>query len=285
MQSLIISQQYSLGRLEKLEDEVEEDEDLAMVLRESTLSTTPSKERRGRKGILQKLGGLSINTSSSSVTTKAPPTRLERASVWLGAVVFGAEQEVHPGRQVARRLSSDEIKDEPNRLLRTWTDQRWSYSSFATTERSIDTSSWDLWRNSDFAFSPSPSSMADRKSNSLQRAAANDAISASNDESPKSPRTSSIAAGQQTLPRRVEGALALEYNAMESLGTDQSPRALVASVLESVGATTNPEEFVVRLIYAGRERSFAGSDNPMEAFLQYRNMELNPRLFICRDVG
>jgi hypothetical protein len=290
VQSLIISQQCSLEQLEQLEEEVEKEDQIALQLPKSAVQFSTKKRRQSRSRLVQMFSGLSVNTSADVVQTIRPPTRAERASVWLGAIVFGDEATPHPGMLIKRRLSSMDTAEAPNRLLHAWTDQGKTgslhdlgHSDKANLEKTnVHT---DLWCNSASLFASPGSTMEDGAAEASQISVSSASRTANQiDLSPRSPRTNSIVPGQHAFPINVAAALTWDSEAIDFIGHDESYEGVVSAILRSFGTALSSREYCLRVGYGGNERIMKGSEEPVKEFSKFKALGLNPRLLLCRDV-
>jgi len=289
VQSLIISQQCSLERLEQLEEEVEKEDEIALQLPKSAVQFSTKKRRHSRGRFVQMFSGLSINTSVDVVQT-IPPTRAERASVWLGAIVFSDEAAPHPGMLRKRRLSSMDTAEAPNRLLRTWTDQGntglshdLGHSNKVNSENANVHA--DLWCNSASLFASPGSTMEDGAAEASQIPVSPTSRTTNLiDLSPRSRRTDSVVPGQHVLPTNVATALAWDSEAMDFIGHDESYQGVVSAILRSFGTALSSREYCLRMGYGGNERIMKDSEEPVKEFFKFKALGLNPRLLLCRDV-
>ena len=234
--------------------------------------------------------GLSINTSVDVVQTIKPPTRAERASVWLGAIVFSDEATPHPGMHIKRRLSSMDTAEAPNRLLREWTDQGKTGSLHDLDHQDKVNSEKtdvhaDLWRNSTSLFA-SPGSTVDggvtEASQISASASPTSRTAIPTDSSPLSPST--VAPDQYALPTNVTAALAWNSEAIDFISHEESYEGVVSAILRSFGIPFSSREVCLRVGYGGNERKVKDSEEPVKEFFKFKTLGLNPRLLLCRDI-
>lgn len=151
-QSLVISQQCAIEQLEQYEDEVEKEEGPLLHVAGRDARRRSATQKRHRSRLVRMFSGLTIETHLSD---EKPPTRAERASVWLGSIVFADQaSEVHPGMPRRRRLSSVDTAEAPQHLLRKWTDQAEpTIQHHKHLPSAIEEENVEIWRDSRFSFS------------------------------------------------------------------------------------------------------------------------------------
>ena len=287
-QNLIIAQQCALEELELSEDRAEREEEALLLLppANSTGSPDPTHGRRkSRSRLARMFSGLSVVTD---LPTPRPagallPTRSERASVWLDAVVAPDEEEKdpHPGRQRQRRLSSIATANAPMQLLRKWTDlgEESDYRKRATEPLSFIREN-DLWQNSSFVFPEqngidehSPAPGAEELQKPLRMPT--DLIS------PKTARVHSIGFH---LVAGVDGGLSLSEDAMLEKTPDDSCEAIILSILGDHGSAADASAFELFVLYAGKQKRVGASDKPLQVLSHYEELDLEPRLVVRRKV-
>lgn len=228
------------------------------------------------------MDGLTVVTTETEPPAK-PLTRAERASVWLGAVVFPDASEPHPGTLVKRRLSSVDTAEVPGRLLRTWTDQGEDQSK-VKKEPGLQTipSVSDVWRDSSFSFS-APSAKTPTQETSMEEdlATAVTYTAAFNNLSPKDPRINSIASGQHSLPSVVDFA---QSALSEPLSKDEitTTTGTIRKLLRSFKADLSATEVNLHVVYGGHEKVLGELEDPADVFTQYQTLGLAPRLLLCK---
>jgi len=287
VQSLIISQQCSLERLERLEVEVEKEVEIAQQLPQNVVQSSTKKRRKSLGHFVQKFSGLSINTSANVVQSTRPPSRAERASVWLGAIVFGDESTPHPGMRIKRRLSSMDTAEAPNRLLLAWTDQgrTGSLRDFSRPNK-IDSGNTDvhadLWDKSASLFASTESTWEVGAAEGSPTLVSPSRTTAQIDSAPLSP--SSNVPGKQDFPTNIATALAWDSEAIDSIYHGESYEGVVSAIFRSFGTSISSGQLCLRVGYGGNERRLEDSEDPMKEFFKFKALGLNPRLFLCRDV-
>ena len=170
-QSLVIAQQCAVELLEHYEDEVEKEEEAAMLLPElndaATRPDVPSRHKSPGR-LFGMFSGLSLVTDLPTPTParQKPPTRSERSSIWLDSILEPPDEprDPHPGRHRQKRLSSVGTENAPIQLLRKWTNQGDHFDTKAkplAPSQTLDAS--EIWRDSRFSFSGSKFSSIDEE--------------------------------------------------------------------------------------------------------------------------
>lgn len=233
--------------------------------------------------------GLSINTSADVLHTAKPPTRSERASVWLSAIVFGEEEIPHPGMHIKRRLSSMDTAEAPDRLLLVWTDQGKTESSHdlgysdKLNPESADVHADLVVKSASLFISPGDTAEYGATEVSHTPVSPTTRIISRTDSSPLSPGT--IAPGQRLLSAGVATGLALGSEAIDFMNGGESYEVVVSAILRSFNTSLSSQEFCLRVGYGGNERIVENSEEPIKEFFRFKDLGLNPRLILCRDVN
>jgi len=288
VQSLIISQQCSLERLERLEEEFEKEVEIGRQLPQSAVQFSTKKRRKSLGHFVQKFSGLSINTSVNVAQPTRPPSRAERASVWLGAIVFADESIPHPGMHIKRRLSSMDTAEAPNRLLLAWTDQgrigplHDLSRSDKIDSRNTDTHG-DLWDKSASLFASTGNTLEDGAVEASQ-VPVSPASRATNQMDSDSLSPSSNVPGKHALPANVATALAWDSEAIDLTNHGESYEGVVSAIFRSFGTSISSGKLCLRVGYGGSERTLEDSEDPVKEFFKFKALGLNPRLLLCRDV-
>ena len=290
-QSLVIAQQCAVEQLELYEDEVEKEENEAMQL--SALSHAPTRRsstqirRRSMGRLVRMFSGLSVVTDlpTPASAPARPPTRAERASIWLDSILAppNQPQAPHPGKQ-RHRMSSVGTENAPLQLMRKWTDQGDNLDHKHKQKADSPTSHHEaqgMWHHANFSFSqsngpvmngdgPHPPEPGIKK-------VPTDLIS------PKTGRVQSIG---YHLVVGVDGSLESSDEVLtKSKAADDSCEAIKTAIMLEHGAALHIEDVMLCVSYGGKTKVLKHSDKPLEVLRQYEEMELDPRLFIRRIQG
>lgn len=293
-QSLIIAQQCALEELERYEDEVENEEDVALQVPEPRHAATRMNEQKRRKSqnrLSRMFSGLSVVTELPIANPSAQrlPSRRERASVWLDSIVALPEDRAdpHPGKHRMRRLSSVGTANAPLQLLGKWTDQAQNIDERrhlrqVTIEQ--DQGNGEIWQDSKFSFSSDkelqrtdtmPSLAEDTTIATLARAPT-DLVS------PKTARVQSIGFHMVV---GVEGALEASSSiAHVSKDVNDDYEAIMRSILQEHGSRAAASESQLCVSFGGKMKVLKETDKPLDVLRHYEELELDPRLVVRRKV-
>ena len=291
-QSLLMAQQCAVEQLEQYEDEVEKEEEAAMLL--PVLQDAPTRpdvkpRRKSRGRLVGMFSGLSVVTDIPTPPAEPPkpqraPTRAERASLWLDAILAPLDESTdpHPGRLRLRRLSSIDTEEAPLQLLRKWTDQAEHLDhgdKFTPTSQILGTP--ELWRDSKFSFSGSKlSSVVEGNVQGIEQSPITGASKTPSDlVSPKTTRVQSI--GYHVV-LGVNGSLESASTAVTSTQPDDSYEAITRSIMQEHCASGTTDEVELCISYGGKTRVLTPSDRPLEVLRYFDGLELDPRFFLRR---
>ena len=289
--SLVIAQQCAVQQLEDYEDQVEKEQETAMRLPGLDHATTrPNlKVRRRSMGRLVKMfSGLSVITDlpTPSATPPRPPTRAERASIWLDSILapLNEPQYPHPGKKRQKRISSVATENAPLQLLRKWTDQADNLNpnvqSHSPTQHHEQP---EIWRT----FSFSRPQTATVNGNILKSHDKTSTPTPGIEKTPNdlvSPKTARV---QSLGFLRVVGVNGTIEPSSEVLTADDSYDAITAAILLEHGAVANLDDVILCVSYGGKTKVLKQSDKPLEILKQFEGLDidLDPRLFIRRVQG
>ena len=294
-QSLVIAQQCAVEQLELYEDEVEKEENEAMQL--PALSHAPIRRsstqirRRSMGRLVRMFSGLSVITDLPTPTSVPvrPPTRAERASIWLDSILAPPHQPQapHPGKQ-RHRMSSVVTENAPSQLMRKWTDQGDNLDHKHKQKAESPTShheAQEMWHHADFSFSKSNGTVVNGDGPQSQEPAPIPRIKKVPTDliSPKTARVQSIG---YHLVVGVDGSLESSDEVLtKSKAADDSCEAIKTAIMLEHGASLSIEDVMLCVSYGGKTKVLKHSDKPLEVLRQYEEMELDPRLFIRRFQG
>lgn len=160
-QSLLISQQYAVARLEHWEEEVEKEEELARNLPRGSPSSEASSKKQRRKSrgrLVQMFSGLRVETGTPALSHARDPISTlvqDRPSVWLDDILApSGPGDIHPGKLRQKRLSSAGTANAPLEFLRKWTDQGAPMTQRPRPDRpqKVEEVNNQIWRDSKFSF-------------------------------------------------------------------------------------------------------------------------------------
>ena len=294
-QSLVIAQQCAVEQLEFYEDEVEKEQEAAILvpgLDHATTRPNAQVRRRSMGRLVRMFSGLSVVTElpTPTSTPPRPPTRAERASIWLDSILAppNVPQDAHPGKQRQKRMSSVGTENAPLQLLRKWTDQAdnldpkvKSHSPTHATEQP------EIWREARFSFSGSKASIANGNGSKApeQTPTPTPGIKKTPTDlvSPKTARVQSIG---YHLVVGVDGTLESSSEVLTKSATaDDSYEAIATAIMLEHGAAASMEDVVLCVSYGGKTKVLKPSDKPLEVLRHFEELELDPRLFIRRVQG
>ena len=292
-QSLVIAQQCAVEQLEHYEDEVEKEEQAAMQFPGFNHASTrpPVHTRRKSRGRLVRMfSGLSVITdlpSPPAASQQQPPTRAERASIWLDSILAPPDahmKDPHPGMRREKRLSSVGTENAPLQLLRKWTDQAehlTSNSELAPLAAAAHEPS-ELWRESKFSFSGSKFSSVTEEPEQLFEEATPTMGIARAPTTLVSPKTARVQSIGYHVVVGVDGLLESSSNIFTSSEADDSYDAITRAIMLEHGAAANADEVTLCVSYGGKTKVLNPFDKPLEVLRHYEELELDPRLFLRR---
>lgn len=296
-QSLVIAQQCAVEQLEFYEDEVEKEESEAMLL--PALNHAPTRastqtRRRSMGRLVRMFSGLSVVTDLPTPVSAPPrpPTRNERASIWLDSILAPPDlpKGPHPGKQRQKRMSSVGTENAPAQLLRKWTDQadNLDHKPKTKTESPVQNHvSPEIWHHSRFSFSGSKAPLvkgASHKSSELEPEPTPGITKVPTDLI--SPKTARVQSFGYHLVVGVDGTLESSSDVLaKSTAADESCEAIKMTIMLEHGASLPIEDVMLCVSYGGKTKVLKHSDRPLEVLRQYEEMELDPRLFIRRVQG
>lgn len=248
--------------------------------------TNSWNRRRSRGRLVQMFSGLSLitNLPTPAAAPEARPTRAERASIWLDAIVAPEDEpaDPHPGVQRRKRLSSVGTANAPMQLLRKWTDQGDNVGPRPRRQQTLQSDiQSDLWRDSEFSFSSSDTLPGAESVTEIQ----------AGDSAPRpgilkrptdliSPRTARVQSIGFHLVAGVDGSLEASAEVTKWTGSEDSYEAIIRSILEDHGSTRRSDEVMLCISYSGKVKTLKSSDKPLEVLKQLEELELDPRFFI-----
>ena len=265
-QSLVIAQQCAVEQLEYYEDEMEKEENVAMLLPDADAANRDhaSKRRRSRGRLVRMFTGLSVVTDLPTLSSTPPrlPTRAERASVWLDSILTPEDEPIdpHPGVRKQKRLSSAGTAKAPQQLLRKWTDQAGNLSRRPghlpipqTTEES------ELWRDSKFSFPGSKLPSMDEAAAQSEELPPVTAISRASTDL-ISRKTARVQSTGFHVVVGVDGSLESSGDLTTSSGTNDSCEAITQTILQEYGASEDINKVLLCVSYGGKTKALKPSE-------------------------
>lgn len=291
-QSLIMSQQSAIDRLEILEDESEiEGLPVNKRLGHRVQAPVPNLAKKGRR-LSRLLGGLSITTPSMEPQQVALPSREQRASVWLNGILFGDEPNVvpHPGSKLRKRFSSVDTEGKPLELLRKWTDQAERHNRLPLLLPEDLQPQVALFQKTENLFSEPtvsakgsiehtrPHSVIGIKQMSTSwispTATQNLPRAPTIPISPTTVRTTSIDISASSI------ALGLPKSLPTVDDTEKTALQIMSKALENFRLRQSPETSCLCIAYGGKIRILKPTESLFPIMQQYEELGLDPHMFI-----
>lgn len=297
-QCLLIMQQHAVEKLEFYEEKAEGDEDgpTQAPAAPTARRTSTWNQRRNQVRIMGVFNRPRVTNPPSPIVIPesqpthaeraSPPTRAERASVWLNAIVAPLDktQDIHPGVQIKKRLSSVGTEDAPMQLLRKWTVQGDNLDRLSGPIRQQklppDTQA-DALRDSKYSFS---------SSNTLPGADSLDEIQPDSSVPRQgilkrptdliSPRGERLQSVGFHIFAGVNGTLEASSDITALTGPDESCDTIIRSILKDHGCSHKLDKVELCIAYSGRIKILEASDKPLEVLRQFEDWQLDPRFFI-----
>ncbi|KKY16803.1 putative ste50-like protein [Phaeomoniella chlamydospora] len=288
-QGLVISQQYSINELSKLEDE-----------EMTEVDSPPSTSTSNRNIVITHIGGEDkrsgrisqmLDKLSNRARTPSPqPLSKKRTSVWLNELVFGDDtvSDPHPGvRQ--KRLSSVTTAQEPLQLLKRWTDHGEHYQRHYSIFDGSSTEKKDLFAESSFLFTDDLNNALTVKENAVDDHSISNLIDPIDKVKrvytiPISPKTS-ISVNPKPKPQISRASIGIS---LPTIIENQDPSEIVydeylTSVLQNIGLHRESNSlFELFVTYGGQSRVLKSNDKPHLVFDQLQEFGLQPQFVLRR---